>query len=101
MREDQAKSPEATASSTCTTEFRNEDLVGISNNDLLDLSTSIDEEAYLPTTFAANFTETPCRLWIDKGILGQASAVKALEGLCLVGFKPLCVAVDLRDDSGS
>ena len=99
--DDQAEAPESGGPSSRTTQLGNEDLVGISDNDLLDLTAPRDQQSELPSTLAAELAKSSSRFWIDEGVLGDASPVKALDPLGLVGLQALSVAMQFgRNGTG-
>lgn len=91
--DDETETPKAGGAATGSTQLRDEDLVGISNNDLLDLTPSGDQQTELPSALPAELTESSGSLRVDEGVLGNPSPVQALDSLGLVGLEALGIAV--------
>ena len=67
--------------------------MGISDNDLLNLSTTRNQKTELASALLTELAEAPCCLGVDEGVLGNASSVETLDPLGLIGFQSLSVSM--------
>ena len=93
-RDDEAETSKARGAASCSAELWDEDLVGISDDDLLNLASAGDQQTELTPTFTAEFTEPGGSLRVDESILGNPSSVEAFDSLGLVGLEALSIAME-------
>ena len=93
---DQAHATKATVSRTRTPEIRNEELVGIANDDMTDPPAPVEGDPDLATDFMGQFTQCARKRRRNDRLLRHLSIVQTLQTGALRGLKTLYISMDLQ-----
>jgi hypothetical protein len=99
VRVDAPKPPESCATTSMPREVRDKDASLISHDNKLDVSTTVDENADLPSNFDRNIHEKAGDLGSDNLLGVNSASIDAFDSLCLAGFETGLISVnsDKRD----
>lgn len=98
---DQSQTPEPAAGSPYLTEFWNHQSTVVPDDDMLDLSGSMDEDANLPVELMGELAQASGHLWPNDQITLDPAAANSFKQLQLIFFQPLNISAHPGDVQSS
>src|SRR5690606_27746665 len=101
VRMHQAQTAETSLATTGAPDLGHPELVGVADDDVLDLPLSGDEHAHLAPDLSRDLGQMAGELRADHLVGAQAPAVGVAKALDLGGLETECISVDVVDDRSS